>query len=118
MMSPEVKRVVRLQVAMTVAATVLVALFAGQDAALSALAGGAVVVIPALLYGRVSGAPGRAAPAVLMRAHYKAEAYKFLLTVVLMVVVGAFFKSLSIPALVLGYLSAASGYWFGLLIKN
>jgi ATP synthase protein I len=120
MVHPDVVRVVRLQVLLALAAAVLAAVASRFDIVLSAsvLAGGSAVVIPALIYAKIAYAKRHVPPAELMRAHFKAEAVKFVLTVFIFMGFVLGFKDLSVSGLLIGYFAAASGYWFGLLIKN
>ncbi|RXZ43664.1 ATP synthase subunit I [Crenobacter cavernae] len=120
MVNPEVRRVLQLQILFTLVAVIAAAAWGGVDSPLpgSILVGGAAAFLPALAYARIAYARRRISPAELMRAHFIAEAVKFLLTVVIFGVVALFFKNMSVPALVIGYLVAASAYWFGLLSKN
>jgi len=120
MSNPEIRRLVRLQ-AMLTACAVLVSAVLSHDklgAALSALIGGACVIIPALIYARVAYKRRRAAPEELLKAHFAAEAVKFLLTILMFGAAFAFFKDLSVAGLFGGYIAAVSGYWFKLLVKN
>lgn len=120
MVNPEVGRVIRLQVLLTLAAVLVATVVTRFDVAFSGsiLAGGVGVVVPALVYARIAYAKRHVPPAELMRAHFKAEAVKFTLTVFIFMGLLLLFKDLSIPALLIGYFVAVSGYWFGLLIKN
>src|SRR5262245_16882070 len=120
MVNPEVARVVRLQVLLTISAAVVVALIGGMSIALAGgvLAGGMSVIVPASVYARIAYARRPVPPAVLMQAHFKSEVVKFILTVFIFMGLLLVFKDLSVPALFIGYFAAASGYWFGLLIKN
>lgn len=120
MVNPEIGRVVRLQVLLTLAAALVAAVISRLDAAVvgGVLAGGVSVIVPALVYARIAYARRWVPPAELLQAHFKAEAVKFMLTVFIFMGLILFFKNLSVPALFIGYFAAASGYWFGLLIKN
>ncbi|AUH53447.1 hypothetical protein CXB49_23045 [Chromobacterium sp. ATCC 53434] len=120
MIYPEVKRVLRLQASLTGLAVVVALLASAGNAAtgLSALLGGLVVLGPALLYARIAYAKRHAAPMVLIKAHFLAEAVKFCLTVLLSGAVLASFKDLSVVGFLGGFFAATSGYGFGLLIKN
>lgn len=120
MVRPEIKRVVWLQCKLTAVAVAVAAVWSSGDlpAMVSALMGGLTAILPALLYIRVAYAVGRASPAVLMKAHYKAEAAKFSLTLLIFVVVLLFFKDLSVAAYFSSYALAVLAYWFGLLIKT
>ncbi|NDV13523.1 ATP synthase subunit I [Crenobacter caeni] len=120
MVRPEIKRVVWLQCKLTVVAVAVAAVWSSGDvsAVVSALMGGLTAIVPALLYIRVAYAVRRASPAVLMKAHYKAEAAKFALTLLIFVVVLLFFKDLSVAAYFSSYALVVLAYWFGLLIKT
>lgn len=120
MVNPEIGRVIRLQVLLTLIVALVAAVFSGFDEAFikGVLAGGVSVIVPALVYARIAYAKRRVPPAELMQAHFKAEAVKFMLTVFIFMGLLLVFKNLSVPALFIGYFAAASGYWFGLLIKN
>ncbi|BBF87252.1 hypothetical protein DLM_3667 [Aquitalea magnusonii] len=54
---------------------------------------------------------------MLMKAHFKAEAVKFMLTVLMFGASLVFFKDLSVVGLLAGFFATVSGYWLGLLIK-
>lgn len=120
MITKRVGHVIRLQVGLTVLAA-LVAAGMAQDAmhaGLSALLGGAIVVMGALVYIGVAFARKRAAaPGVLVRRHFRAEALKMIVTAFLFVAVMLFFKSVSAGALLGGFAAAQSAYWLGLLSK-
>lgn len=120
MVKPEIKRVLRLQLSLMLAAVGVGALYGGGSAQIpvSILIGGLIVLIPALVYTRIAFARRHVSPAVLMQAHYKAEAVKFVLTLLMFGAVIVFFKDVSVAALFIGYLVTVAGYWFGLLIKN
>ncbi len=120
MNNPDAKRVIRLQVRLPLLAVVISLLVAGAtiNVPVSALIGGLCAILPALAYVRIAGSMQRVSPAELMRAHYKAEAVKFVLTLLLFGGALAFFKDLSVAGLFGGYIAATSAYWFGLLIKN
>jgi ATP synthase protein I len=120
MNNPDAKRVIRLQVRLTLLAVAASVVIAGPalNVPVSALIGGLCAILPALAYVHIAGAVNRVSPAELMRAHYKAEAVKFVLTLLLFGGALAFFKDLSVAGLFGGYIAATSAYWFGLLIKN
>lgn len=113
-------RILRLQVKLVLATVVVTALAGAGHAALpvSALIGGLVAIVPAWVYARIAYARRFGPPAMLMRAHFKAEAAKFCLTVLLFCAVMAGLKDVSVVGLACGYFAAVSGYWFGLLVKN
>jgi len=119
MNNPDVGRILRLQVILLMAAVALGALFTGArlNVAVSTLLGGASALLPAWVYCRIAYARRHVPPAVLMRAHFRGEAVKFILTIVLFSAVLLNYKNLSVAGLFGGYLAVVSGYWFGLLIK-
>ncbi|MDN0074634.1 ATP synthase subunit I [Crenobacter sp. SG2303] len=120
MINPEIRRLVRLQGMLTACAVLVSAVLSHNrlSAVLSALIGGSSVIIPALVYARIAYKRRRAAPAELLKAHFAAEAVKFLLTISMFGAAFAFFKDLSVAALFGGYIAAVSAYWFKLLVKN
>lgn len=120
MINPEVKRVVRLQLVLTLVAVLVGAAISGFSLKLpvSVMIGGLCAIVPALLYGKIAYARRHEPPAVLMKAHFKAEAVKFVTTLLMFGAALVFFKDLSVVGLFGGYMTATSGYWFGLLIKN
>ena len=120
MINTDAKRVLRAQVRLTLLAMLVSVLIAGAVPSVptSVLIGGLCAIMPALLYVRIADKVQRAAPPVLMRAHYQAEAVKFVVTVLLFAATFAFFKDLSVVGLFAGYIAATSGYWFGLLCNN
>lgn len=125
MINPDAKRVVRIQLRLTLLAMLvgLVVAEAPLNTAMSVLLGGLCAIIPALVYIRIAGTlqrgdPAAIMPAAIMRSHYRAAAAKFILTLLLFGGVLLFFKDLSVPGLFGGFIAATSAYWFGLLIKN
>lgn len=120
MVNPEVKRVVRLQIRLVVAAVLLGIVLSHGTVALpvSIVIGGLAGIVPALLYIRIAYAKRHIPPAELMKAHFKAESAKFMLTLVMFGAAMVFFKDLSVAGLFGGYVATVAGYWFGLLIKN
>lgn len=119
MNNPEIGRVLRLQAMLVLAAVLISALVGGArlNIPLSTFLGGMSALLPAMVYCRIAYARRHVAPAVLMRAHFRGEAVKFMMTVVMFGCVLVFYRNLSVAGLFGGYLAAVSGYWFGLLIK-
>ena len=120
MINPEVRRIVRLQVTLTGVAMLIGAIVGLGSVAVpvSVLLGGLSVIVPALVYAKIAYSKRHVAPLVLMQAHFKAEAVKFVLTILMFGATLMFFKDLSVAGLFGGFFAAVSGYWFGLLIKN
>lgn len=119
MQNAEVGRVLRLQAKLLVVAVLLGAVLSGGTMVVpvSVLLGGLSALIPAAVYARIAYAKRHVPPAVLMKAHFKAEAVKFLLTVFMFGASLVFFKDLSVVGLLAGFFATVSGYWLGLLIK-
>lgn len=113
----EVAAVFRWQIRLTVVAMLLCSIFSSEPrlAALSALCGGLISIVPALLYAKLAYSRRRAAPEVLLKAHFRAEAAKLFATVALFAVLMIFFKDISALALFLGFVLAQSAYWISLL---
>lgn len=120
MVSREVRQILRLQVLLSLLAVLVTAVVTRFNVAFvgSVLVGGAGVIFPALIYAKIAYSKRHVPPVELMRAHFKAEAVKFMLTVFIYMGLMQAFKNISVPALLIGYFVAVSGYWFGLLIRN
>ena len=108
--------IIGLQIAITLAAGFFVwVMSADRNSAVSALMGGAIGLLPGLVYLRViRAAEGQSANA-LVKAHYLGQALKFAVTVVLF---GATFFLASEVAplpLFLTYIATLLAYWGGLI---
>lgn len=119
MNNPEIERVLRLQTRLVLAAVLISAIlgWGRLNIPVSTFLGGACALIPAMVYCRIAYARRHVAPAQLMRAHFRGEGVKFLMTIAMFGCVLLFYRDLSVAGLFGGYLAAVSGYWFGLLIK-
>jgi len=120
-------RIIGLQVAVSVVIALTCLVFYGANAAMSAFLGGAIGFLGSLAYAwRIAGprtrgtgdaADGRAAdPGALMRAHLVGEVQKLALTVILFVVVLAFYKGVATLPLLLTFIATLVVYWVALLI--
>lgn len=120
MANQEAVRVVKIQLRLGLIAILGGFFLSGGElqVAISVLMGALCAIVPALVYIRIAGEIRRADPAQIMRAHYRAAAAKFILTLLLFGGVLLFFKDISVPGLFGGFIAATSAYWFGLLIKN
>lgn len=110
------QRVVALQLAVTVVIALAVLWAKGLTAAASALVGGAIGFIPAWLYALKMATGSSTDPRVLIRAQYRAEAYKFAATVVLFALTFVFFRDVSALFLFLAYLATLAVYWVALVM--
>ena len=113
----EVAKVLRWQVRLTAVSMLLGSILVSPPliGLLLALAGGMLAILPGLLYAKLAYARRRVAPQVLLKAHFRAEAAKLLLTIALFVVVLLVFKSVSAPALLGAFVLAQAAYWISLL---
>jgi len=120
MAKPDVGSILRLQLKLVLAAAVIGAMLGGLRAGVivSTVLGGVSAVFPAWVYSRIAFAKRHVPPSELMRAHFKGEAVKMLMTVAMFGCVMKLYKDLSVAGLFGGYLAAVSGYWFGLLVKS
>ena len=117
MFSREVICVVRIQSVLTLCITALCALFVSYNSAVSALMGGVLAVVPALLYALIAYRIKRAHPQVLLKEHFRAESVKMLSTLILFALVILLFRGVSAPSLFAGYIAAQSAYLISLLFK-
>lgn len=108
------RRVVALQVLVSVAVSLLALALSGANAAISALLGGAIGFIPALIYAwRMTAVPGDD-PKQLLRAQYRAEFYKFAVTALMFGLTFILVRDVSALFLFLGYLATLLVYWVAL----
>lgn len=110
------RRVVRLQVLVTVAITLLLLGREGVTVAMSAFLGGAIGFVPAWIYVRKMTA-GSGDPQDLLRAQYKAEFYKFAVTAVMFALTFALFREVAALFLFLTYFATLAVYWVALVMS-
>ena len=108
--------IIAAQVAVTLVAA-LMAYLAGGEArfAWSALIGGAIGFSTAAIYARSMFAARGKEPRELVKAHFRAEALKLVVTVVLLAAVLTIYKDVSTLPLLLTYIATLTVYWFALL---
>ncbi|UXY15779.1 ATP synthase subunit I [Chitiniphilus purpureus] len=113
---PEIRRVIRLKLVLTIAVSVLAYLLWGASAGFSSLLGGTISLAGALIYARIAYRGGWQAPTAMLSRHYAAEMAKFGWTIT-----GFALVILLIPVhglgLLLGYIAATAAYWLGLFVK-
>ncbi|HCX32503.1 MAG TPA: hypothetical protein DHV08_02420 [Rhodocyclaceae bacterium] len=109
-------RVVALQASATVAIALVLLVRDGGNAAMSALIGGGIGFVPALVYVRsMAVAPGADARRALS-AQFRAEFFKFAATAVLFVLTFVWFRDVAPVALFLTYLATLAMYWVALAV--
>jgi len=114
-MSKPIYKVVALQAVIVIVLAIAVAAFADEQKGFSSALGGAIAVIGSLIYAMiVAGRTGEAAS--VLKAHFRAEAAKIFITVVLFILVLLLFHSASMMWLIAGFAMATAAYWLALLI--
>jgi ATP synthase protein I len=111
----EIRQIILVQVAVTVLIALLMWLVQGKLAAISALTGGSIGFITALVYAIKMGAPSGSEPKKIIRSHYSAEAYKMLFTILLFTLVFKQFKEVQALPLFIGYACTLVVYWAALI---
>ena len=112
-----VARVVLLQAASAAAVGLIFGWTSGSHAAMSALAGGAIVAIGTAVFGWRMFAPGIASAPTLNRAMMAGEMLKWFWLVLAVWASLTKLKLLPMPLLV-GLIVAQFGYWFGLVGRD
>lgn len=110
------RRVVALQMLVALAVALVLLVWKGVVVAMSGLLGGAIGFIPAWVYANRMAAVSDGTPQDLLRAQYKAEFYKFAVTVVLFALTFALFRDVSALALFLTYVATLLVYWVALVL--
>ena len=110
-----VRRIILIQVATAAAVALLVLYFQGVIGAVSAFVGGAIGFISSLVYALKMLAPLGSEPKRLVHTHYKAEAYKLALTILLFSLVFTQFKDVHALPLFAGYAATLAVYWIALI---
>lgn len=110
-----VRRIIQIQVAITVAIALLMLVIQSLPAAISAFAGGAIGFITSLIYAKKMQAPPDSEPRKILRAHYKAEAYKMVFTILLFSLIFTQHKEVAALPLFATYAATIAAYWMALL---
>ncbi|WP_026285186.1 ATP synthase subunit I [Thiomonas sp. FB-6] len=112
-------RVVALQLAVTLLAGLAGWLLGGRSAGLSALWGGAVVLLPAALFaGAMRRWLVRLPPAYALFGFAFGELLKIAFTVMFLLLAPRLLPALSWPALLLGLVATLQVYWIALLLRG
>ena len=113
----QIRGVIRLQIGFTITLSVALLLMLGQKVAIASFSGGLIAVLGSVLYSLIAYRAGLAAAAELLRRHFAAEMAKLSLTLIAFAAFFMFYREVAWLWVFVGYLVAASAYWFGLLIK-
>jgi ATP synthase protein I len=114
-MNNAIRRIILVQVTVAVLIALLMWMLQGKIAALSALTGGSIGFITALVYAKKMFTPLGSDSKKIVRAHYSAEAFKMLFTVLLFSLVFKQFKEVQALPLFIGYGCTLVVYWAALL---
>lgn len=110
-----VRRIILIQLAVTIAMALLMLMYLNVIAAASAFAGGAVGFITSLVYAKKMFVPLGSEPKTIIMAHYRAEAYKLIFTILLFSLVFTQFKEVHVLPLFVAYIATLMVYWVALI---
>ncbi len=110
-----VARIILAQVFVTVVAALVMWGVQGVAAAASAFAGGAVGFLTGWVYAKKMSAPKEGEVKKIIRAHYSAEAYKLVFTMLLFSFVFTQFKEVQAMPLFATYIATLAVYWAALI---
>ncbi|NLR76648.1 ATP synthase subunit I [Leeia aquatica] len=116
MLAARAGKVILLQLGLGMLVCVIAAIAGGLVQAVSAMIGTGIAVTGSVLYARIAYAVEFAAPPVLMRAHFRAQAVKFLTTVVLFAGVFMGLKGINAVWLLAAFVAASAAYWVALVL--
>jgi ATP synthase protein I len=110
-----VRRIIMVQVAVAVVIALLMLVFQGLTVAVSAFVGGAIGFLTSLVYAKKMLAPPGSDAKKIIRAHYSAEAYKLIFTILLFSLVFTQFKEVHALSLFATYAATLAVYWVALI---
>ena len=110
-----VRRIILIQVAVAVAMALLMLVIYGLTAAVSAFVGGAIGFLTSLVYAKKMLAPPGSEAKKIIRAHYSAEAYKLIFTILLFSLVFTQYKEVHALSLFATYVATLAVYWVALI---
>jgi ATP synthase protein I len=110
-----VRWVIMMQVAITAIVGLFMLLTQSVTIAISAVSGGAVGFLTSLIYAKRMAAPEGANVKTVIRAHYSAEAYKLVFTILLFSLVFTQFKDVHALPLFATYIATLAVYWAALI---
>ena len=110
-----VRRIILVQVAVAVVIALLMLCIQGLTAAVSAFVGGAIGFLTSLVYAQKMLAPPGSDAKKIIRAHYSAEAYKLIFTILLFSLVFTQYKEVHALSLFAAYAATLTVYWVALI---
>ena len=110
-----VHRIILVQVAVAVVIALLMLFIQGVTAAVSAFVGGAIGFLTSLVYAKKMLAPPGSDAKKIIRAHYSAEAYKLIFTILLFSLVFTQYKDVHALSLIVAYAATLAVYWIALI---
>lgn len=110
-----VRRIILIQLAVSIAIALIILLLQSVTAAVSAFVGGAIGFTTSLIYAWKMLAPPGSEAKKLVHTHYKAEAYKLAFTILLFSLVFTQFKEVAALPLFAGYAATLAVYWVALI---
>ena len=115
LMDSAVRRIILIQLAVTAAMALLMLAYLNAVAAASAFVGGSVGFLTSLVYAKKMFAPLGSEPKTIIVAHYRAEAYKLVFTILLFSLVFTQFKEVHVLPLFMAYIATLMVYWVALI---
>lgn len=110
-----VRRIILVQVSVAVVIALMMLLITGVAAAVSAFLGGAIGFLTSLIYAKKMLAPPGSEAKKIIRAHYSAEAYKLIFTILLFSLVFTQYKEVHALSLFATYAATLAVYWIALI---
>ena len=110
-----VRRIILVQVAVAILIALLMLVVQGVAAAVSAFVGGAIGFLTSLIYAKKMLAPPGSEAKTIIRAHYSAEAYKLILTILLFSLIFTQYKEVHALPLFATYAATLAVYWVALI---
>jgi len=110
-----VHRIILVQVAVTLVIALTMLVIQGVASAVSAFVGGAIGFITSLVYAKKMLAPPGSEAKKIIRAHYSAEAYKLIFTILLFSLVFTQYKEVHALPLFAAYAATLAVYWVALI---
>lgn len=110
-----VRRIILVQVAVAILIALLMLVIQGVTSAVSAFVGGAIGFLTSLVYAKKMLAPPGSEAKKIIRAHYSAEAYKLIFTILLFSLVFTQYKEVHALPLFATYAATLAVYWVALI---